>query len=802
MAAHLRARRDQASGWRPDRLQVVFAALVVLSFLMRLYELQGRTMHYDEAIHLHYAWKLVHGEGFTHSPWMHGPFQVEVVALFLKFIGDSTFIGRLPFALFGTALVALPYFLRDQLGRHGAVAVATLLSLSPVLLYFSRFGRNDIIVAVGMSLLLIFAWRYIERERTGLLLAAAVVTAILLGSKETAYFVIFFFGVATATVGWRSLWAICRRPVRLMGATGAAGFFILIATLALPHTAPLAGLIQEPLGLHLVSGEDGSHGDTGAPLWDETNVVQLPLVALPPWVGYGLLIAAIFVVTPLALRGAAPGGLFRYLPRPSLRRASLSALALLTAGIAFASLFMEGGYHTTIGWMLSQQVGASPPAVASGSIAVNFLVATTLLGVLLVTGTAVGLIWNPSVWLRAAALFYAVWTVIYTTGFQNAGGVFTGSWQSLGYWIAQQEVARGNQPWYYYIVGLTVYELTAFAFGLAAVVWLIRRRRNELDLLVALWVVASLIIYSTASEKMPWLMVNLATPLAFAAGMLIGELAQRVPWVRLERHHWIALLGIPAVFVLAAWFGWQASSGDGLRITLWCTLLLLLPAVGVLAWFLRRRPSGALAAGALGIGVLLFAAVSVPGAVRAAYTYDDSNVEMLVFAQGADDLWHSYQWARQRGFLNGDTGTAVRVDYELWYPLQWYTRHDNKAKRLQYDTLCASDNCDRLKEHPEVQLYLAEIGNVPYESRPPGYIRSAIMRNLLWFPESYRRPNENRTNNPMSTQLRADAQWFAALSLQPQAFRKSVDYILTRRIETDWLRSEYYQFVRGMGSEE
>ncbi len=91
--------------------------LALVALVLRLWELDGRTMHYDEAIHVHFAWKLAQGKEFIHSPWMHGPFQVELTALVFAIFGDTEFTARITYVLFGTALVGLPYFLRDHIGR-------------------------------------------------------------------------------------------------------------------------------------------------------------------------------------------------------------------------------------------------------------------------------------------------------------------------------------------------------------------------------------------------------------------------------------------------------------------------------------------------------------------------------------------------------------------------------------------------------------------------------------------------------------------------------------------------------------
>ena len=204
-------------------LEWIFLIVALIAAGMRLWELDGRTMHYDEAIHLHFSWKLAQGMEFDHSPWMHGPFQIELVALALKFIGDTDFLARLPYALFGVVLVLLPYFLRDALGEKGAVCAAVILAFSPSLLYFSRFGRNDILMAVWAVSLLIMLWRYSVSERRRYLFGAAAITALMLATKETAYFVILFMGLAALVLGWREIVGFIRDRKPLAACGGGAG---------------------------------------------------------------------------------------------------------------------------------------------------------------------------------------------------------------------------------------------------------------------------------------------------------------------------------------------------------------------------------------------------------------------------------------------------------------------------------------------------------------------------------------------------------------------------------------------------
>ena len=88
----------------------------------------------------------------------------------------------------------------------------------------------------------------------------------------------------------------------------------------------------------------------------------------------------------------------------------------------------------------------------------------------------IGLLWNKEKWWKTALIFWIPFTILYTTVFTNSDGFFTGTIGSLGYWIVQQGVSRGSQPWYYYLlVQIPIYEfLPALGFCLR---WLGYKRK-------------------------------------------------------------------------------------------------------------------------------------------------------------------------------------------------------------------------------------------------------------------------------------------------------------------------------------
>lgn len=98
---------------------------------------------------------------------------------------------------------------------------------------------------------------------------------------------------------------------------------------------------------------------------------------------------------------------------------------------------------------------------------------------------------------------------------------------ALGYWIAQHDVKRGGQPVYFYLLMLPLYEIIPFVLGLAGLL-LGLYQRNWAWRFVSIWALLSLIAYSIAGEKMPWLTVHVLLPLMLTTGFLLDWLLPKL----------------------------------------------------------------------------------------------------------------------------------------------------------------------------------------------------------------------------------------------------------------------------------
>ena len=867
-------------GW----LEFAFLAVMVAALGLRLFELSGRPMHYDEAIHLHYGWKLANSAGallgwpwifgtdYIHSAWMHGPFQIEMTAVIFTVFGDTDFTSRLGYALFGTALVGLPYFLRDHIGRHGALIAAIMLALSPALLYFSRFGRNDIIMMFWAVALFTLMWRYLHSGRRLNLYIASAILAFMFATKETAYLLVAIFGVIAFLAALPELVPWLNRRAALPREGTPVALLLLLVTLTLPQWSAAIALFQGLMGLTLANPDPltgnnvvnlgGAAGMTGAPAW-QGSVLLLPVADIP-WivhaaaavVGFSVLLWLLsrgpltpqrttgLVGAPLMSAFAFVWLLFRpysavdpgssvlraadwtiflaalvvaagclFWSRMSLGRGALLALVSAAAAVLYSVLLtpvldIQGLVNAVLpGSMTIGTVGVGVPA--------NYVVALlTLVGTLAIS-SAVGIWWLGRAWFICAGVFYLIWTALYTTMFTNLAGIFTGFWQGMGYWIAQQDVARGNQPWYYYFIGLSVYELLPLVFGIVGIVYFFRRQ-EVLGLALALWAILSLVAYTVATEKMPWLLVNITTPFIILAAKYLGEISGRVDWRDIvERGGGLmaaALLGLAPLIAVAAVFLFRQYIDPQRAFTLdhWLLLASAIAASLVAAFIFRLSGTHRAApAAALGLALLLLV-FGTWGAFRAAYTYDDSNVEVMVYAQGSADVKETYQTLKREVYPAVSEGfKPVKVDYDVWYPLQWYVRNDVGEGRLNFQCFEATDEessgCIVMEESlkDDGTYSFGSVAGLVVKANHVGqdgdvqerYRKQGPFKELLWFPETYRRPDENRQEEAMHTQLAQDFGFFRESVSSRESWADVLDYMISRKLDKEWYSSEYYAYL-------
>lgn len=178
---------------KPESLFIyILLATVVLRFAF----LDLKLFHHDEAVHAWFAYQLLTKGTYIYNPVFHGPFLFYATAGLFSIFGDSDLVGRLLPAFLGTLLVALvyPLYRMGYLDKNQMLVAALFLALSPSMVYFSRFLRNDIFIVFFSLLLLVAALAYFNSGRLRFALLAGLAAALGMSAKENMPIVLVIFG--------------------------------------------------------------------------------------------------------------------------------------------------------------------------------------------------------------------------------------------------------------------------------------------------------------------------------------------------------------------------------------------------------------------------------------------------------------------------------------------------------------------------------------------------------------------------------------------------------------------------------
>ena len=139
-----------------------FFILVALAFFLRLYRLDERVFHHDEAAVGYFTYRLFTQHSYSYDPSFHGPFMYYVTTEIFKRIGDSDYSARILPAILGSAMLLFLLPLKKYIGKTGLLICAFFLALSPSFLYYSRFYREDIFMSFFTLLLFVCAIKFVE----------------------------------------------------------------------------------------------------------------------------------------------------------------------------------------------------------------------------------------------------------------------------------------------------------------------------------------------------------------------------------------------------------------------------------------------------------------------------------------------------------------------------------------------------------------------------------------------------------------------------------------------------------------
>ncbi|MCX6035894.1 MAG: TIGR03663 family protein, partial [Chloroflexi bacterium] len=673
---------------------LLFVIIVILMAVSRLYNLGLRVMSHDESLHVYYSWLFSIGQGYQHTPTTHGPLQFHLLALTYFLFGDNDFTARLPHALASILTVVLLWNWRRYLGRAGMLVAAGLVLISPYMLYYGRYARNESFVALLGVLTLYAILRYLETGKKRYLFLLTAATALHFTVKETAF---IYTAQALLFLTFYLVNRVINSPWKNNSVLN--GFIILLSVGVL--------LVGAALGLAIYTRAQATTdaSQTTAPLIPGITPEAAPLAGhLPSAMSLIVLACIAFITASVFL-------IFGYGWKNLGRERSFAMLILLGTFVLpqLAPLPTKAlGWNpldytfTWPGWNWQALWTQAPVRTAS------------VLIVLVMLALVVGLLWDWKCWLINAALFWGIYIFFYSSVFTNWQGLATGVVGSLGYWLEQQGVHRGSQPWYYYfLLQIPLYEfLPALGLGLAVFFGLRRKSPaalpNEMSSepnpsaatpevaplfgLLIWWALSSLIAFSIAGEKMPWLMVHITLPMILLTGWGLGQVIERLDWSKFRERGGLATVLLVIFFVslagaLVTGLGVNPPFHGKTLAQLSATGMFLFSAISALVsvavlvyllsnWQVRDK---------LRLVTLVFFGLLVllttRTAVRAAYLHPNDATEYLVYAHGASGI---KDLMAQIDKISSQTagGQTLKLAYDnsapdsgVAWPFTWYLRH-------------------------------------------------------------------------------------------------------------------------------
>ena len=697
--------------------KLLIILILVLTIFTRFYDLGARTMSHDEINHVVPAYTF---GNYVYDPVTHGPFQFHALAFSYFMFGDSDFSARVPAALFGLAIVTFALFAwRRYLGRVGALIAGTLFLISPYILFYSRYTRNEVFIVFWGLVMLWLMLRYLEDGKHKWLYWLVFITAMHYADKATSF---IFSAEALIFLALLFIGDVLRKEWRDEKAKLLFRVAVVI-TLA---------LIVLTMGFYMLSKTT------------TTEVAAEAAPNLPLLISAGLTgIAVVFALVTL-FKGYGWKKLSHLRSFDLIWLQLILILPLLTA-IPLRVLGFDPTDYSQAGMIRSGVV----------------FVSLTLLSVIL------GMLWNRKVFLRSVAIFWGIFIVFYTTLFSHGEGFFKGIVGALGYWMDQQAVERGTQPLYYYaFVQIPFYEfLPAFGVVIAFLIGLRKRlffgsttdnfmplpveelsdevledseptefldevaetelleetaaldlldqelaeesepqpwyqrifplvgevgeQATELPtlLLLIFWSVMSLLAFTVAGERMPWLTTHITMPMILTSAWAFGYLVEKTDWEEVrQRKGWLVVL-LAGVFVVA--FGSLIGSLMGNNppfqgkelYQLQGTsdfLLALVGSIGTglgLFYLLKDWNGRTFARLFLLVFAALLAVQTARTAWRAAFIDYDNARELLVYAHSTEDMKNTVEQIETISKrLYGDKSIKIAYDNDVRYPYWWYMR--------------------------------------------------------------------------------------------------------------------------------
>jgi uncharacterized protein (TIGR03663 family) len=167
--------------------------VIAIAIFLRFYDLGKAPLFFDESVHTVFVENVLNWN-YRYDPAFHGPLLFYLTAPVVALLGESEFTYRIVPAVFGVLTVALLFKFRRFIG-FGAEVSALLVAVSPIIVNYSRFFRNESQILFFTLLFVYGIFMYFEERKRRYLILAFASLALFACSKENFYPMVFLFAL-------------------------------------------------------------------------------------------------------------------------------------------------------------------------------------------------------------------------------------------------------------------------------------------------------------------------------------------------------------------------------------------------------------------------------------------------------------------------------------------------------------------------------------------------------------------------------------------------------------------------------
>jgi len=137
---------------------------LVILLLLRFYDLGIRPPHHDEAVNGWFVDGILNRGYYVYDPQnYHGPLFFYILTVFEKIFGRGIVWLRVVPVIFGSLISFTPFLFTKWLGRWGTWIAAIIFTVSPALIFFSRYAIHETLFTLSCILFFYF-WLRVKEE--------------------------------------------------------------------------------------------------------------------------------------------------------------------------------------------------------------------------------------------------------------------------------------------------------------------------------------------------------------------------------------------------------------------------------------------------------------------------------------------------------------------------------------------------------------------------------------------------------------------------------------------------------------